>query len=266
MPLTRAEAIVLRDYSLAEADLIATLFTREFGKVRAVAKSARRIKNRFSGSLEPLSHIRIEFYERENRDLVYLNRCDLEETFFDLQADYGFQVACAFMVEIIDALLPDREANPKVFRLLLSILRARKEGVETIPILAYFNFWMLRLSGLLPDLEACAHCGTALSKRGGRLLFSEHKVYCQDCRGAGGASLSPECIALAQIFGKESVRQIQGRGAFTPAAYDKFNAILERLVVDAVEKPIKCLDLLHEWKRSPRNLEGLTARSTPAQS
>jgi DNA repair protein RecO (recombination protein O) len=260
MPLTQAEAIVLRDYSLAEADLIATLFTREFGKIRAVAKSARRLKNRFSGSLEPLSHIRIEYYERENRDLVYLNRCDLEETFFDLQSDYGFQLACAYVAEIVDALLPDREASPKVFRLLLSILRARKEGVEAIPLLAYFNFWMLRLSGLLPVMDACAHCGTTLSKQGGRLLLPEHKVFCRECRGSGGASLTPDCIGLAQAFAREPIRQIHGRGTFTPAAFDSFNALLERMVVAAVDKPIKCIDLLHAWRRSPGNSPGSIAR------
>jgi DNA repair protein RecO (recombination protein O) len=266
MPLTQAEAIVLRDYSLAEADLIATLFTLEFGKIRAVAKAARRLRNKFSGNLEPLSHIRIEFYERENRDLVYLNRCDLEETFFDLQADYGFQLSCAYMVEIIDALVPDREPSPKVFRLLLSILRARKEGVETIPLLAYFNFWMLRLSGLLPVLDTCVHCGTALDKGGGRLILMEHKVYCQNCKSSGGTSLTPDCIALAQTFAKESIRQVLGRGTFTSSAFDRLNAILERLVVAAVDKPIKCIDLLHEWTRSPGNLSSLTAKPIPAHS
>ncbi|MBZ5534358.1 MAG: DNA repair protein RecO [Acidobacteriia bacterium] len=266
MPLTQAEAIVLRDYSLAEADLIATLFTLEFGKIRAVAKAARRLKNRFSGNLEPLSHIRIEFYERENRDLVYLNRCDLEETFFDLQADYGFQVACAYMVEIIDALVPDREASPRVFRLLLSILRARKEAAESIPLLAYFNFWMLRLSGLLPVLDTCVHCGTPLGNGGGRLILAEHKVYCQNCKRSGGASLTADCIIMAQTFARESIRQVLERGTFTLSVFERFNAILERLVVAAVDKPIKCIDLLHELRRSPGNLPGSAAKHIPAHS
>ena len=231
-----------------------------------MAKSARRLKNRFSGNLEPLSHLRIEFYERENRDLVYLNRCDLEETFFDLQADYGFQVACAYVVEIIDAFLPDREANPKVFRLLLSILQSRREGVGIIPLLAYFNFWMLRLSGLLPVLDVCVQCGTPLSQQGGRLLLSEHKVFCPDCRSSGGAVLTPDCIALAQIFARESIRQILGRRIFALASFDKFNSILERLVVAAVEKPIKSIDLLHDLRRSAVNSPDATASNIPVPS
>jgi DNA repair protein RecO (recombination protein O) len=248
MPLTSAEAIVLRGYSLAEADLIATLFTREFGKIRAVAKSARRLKSRFSGTLEPLSHIRIDFYERENRELVYLNRCDLEETFFDLQADYGFQVAGAYMVEITDALLPDREANPKVFRLLLSILQGRKQGVVTTALLAYFNYWMLRLSGFLPVLDTCARCGALLGSRGGRLALSEHKIYCQDCKSAGGTTLASDSIALAQTFARESIHQIRERGV-SPGTFDRLNAVLEQLMLGAVEKPIKSIGLLHDLRR-----------------
>jgi DNA repair protein RecO (recombination protein O) len=248
MPLYRAEAIVLRGYSLAEADLITTLFTREFGKIRAVAKAARRLKNRFSGTLEPLSHIRVDFYERENRELVYLNRCDLEETFFDLQADYGFQVAGAYMVEIIDALLPDREVNPKVFRLLLSVLRERKRGIATIALLAYFNYWMLKLSGFLPVLDVCSRCGALLGTRGARLALSEHKVYCQDCKTSGGTAVPPACISLAQFFARESVHRVQERGV-SPETFDKLNAVLERLTLAAVEKPIKSISLLHDLRR-----------------
>ena len=83
MPLRETEAIVLRTYRLGEADKIASLFTRQLGRLRAVAKGAFRPKSRFGGALEPLSYLRVQLFERENRDLLPLNSVELVESFFE---------------------------------------------------------------------------------------------------------------------------------------------------------------------------------------
>ena len=93
MPLRETEAIVLRTYRLGEADKIVSLFTRQFGRLRAAAGGAQRTKSRYGGTLEPLSYIRLWLFERENRDLLRLNSAELLESFFDMQKDYRRQVA-----------------------------------------------------------------------------------------------------------------------------------------------------------------------------
>src|SRR5205814_1680794 len=108
MPLRETEAIVLRTYRLGEADKIVSLFTRQFGRLRAAATGAQRPKSRYGGTLEPLSYVRLWLFERENRDLLRLNSAELVESFFDMQKDYRAQVAAQYLAEVSERLLPDR--------------------------------------------------------------------------------------------------------------------------------------------------------------
>ncbi len=130
MPLRETEAIVLRTYRLGEADKIASLFTRQMGRLRAVARGALRPKGRYGGVLEPLSYVRAEIFDRENRDLLHLNAVELIESFFSMQKDYRVQLAAQFLAEVGERLLPEREANERTFRLLLAVLRALKTSGE----------------------------------------------------------------------------------------------------------------------------------------
>src|SRR5215472_9403724 len=159
MPLVETEAIVLRTYRLGEADKIVSLFTRQLGRVRAVASGAQRTKSRYGGTLESPGYVRLWFYERENRDLARLNSAEIIESFFDMQKDYPSHLAAQYVVEVCEHLLPEREVNERVFRLLLVVMRSLKRFREVDRPLVYFNYWMLRLGGFLPDLTACGECG-----------------------------------------------------------------------------------------------------------
>ena len=100
MPLRESEAVVLRTHRLGEADKIVSLFTRQWGRLRAVAAGAQRPKSRYGGTLEPLSYVRLWLFERENRDLLRLNSAELLESFFDMQKDYRLQVAAQYVSEV----------------------------------------------------------------------------------------------------------------------------------------------------------------------
>jgi len=189
MALRETEALVLRTYRLGEADKIASLFTRHLGRLRAVATGAQRTKSRFGGTLEPLSHVRIWVFERENRDLLRLNSVELVESFFDMQKDYRLQVAAQYIAEVAERLLPEREVNERAFRLLLAVLRALKRSGEINRSLLYFNFWMLRLGGVLPDLERCEACGCVLAAGGGYYGPGAEGLRCAACRAAGDNQL-----------------------------------------------------------------------------
>jgi len=186
MPLRETEAIVLRTYRLGEADKIAALFTRQLGRLRAVATGAQRTKGRYGGLLEPLSYLRIWIFERENRDLLRLNSAELLESFFEMQKDYRVQVAAQYVSEVTERMVPEREVNDRVFRLLLAVLRGVKRSSEVNRPLLYFNYWMLRLGGVLPDLGRCASCGRALGAEGGFYGPGAEGLWCAECRSSGG--------------------------------------------------------------------------------
>src|SRR5437764_15205779 len=109
MPLHQSDSIIFKTYPLGEADRIVVFFSRDFGKFRGVANGARRMKNRFGASLEPLAHSRLMFFERENRDLVRIQSADLIDSPMDLFADYDRAVCAGRLVELVDRFLPERE-------------------------------------------------------------------------------------------------------------------------------------------------------------
>jgi len=198
MPLRETEAIVLRTYRLGEADKIASLFTRQLGRLRAVAQGALRTKGRYGGMLEPLSYLRIWIFERENRDLLRLNSVEIIESFFDMQKDYRVQLAAQYLAEVTDRLLPEREVNERVFRLLLAVLRALKHAGEVNRPLLYFDYWMVRLGGFLPDFDACASCGRALGGEGGYYSRGAESLVCGNCRLSGSTRISAAALAMVR--------------------------------------------------------------------
>jgi DNA repair protein RecO (recombination protein O) len=162
MPVKESEAIVLRTYPLREADLLVTLFTRVEGKVKGVARAAKKSKRRFGGALEPLTYVRAYWEDREGMELARLDSCDVLESPLAEQVDYPRAVALGYVAEVLDQVLPDREPNDALFRLALSVLGALKPGTIWLP-LTYFDLWVVRLSGLLPELGECSVCSDALN-------------------------------------------------------------------------------------------------------
>ena len=119
-----AEAIVLRTWPIREADQIVALFTREFGKLKGVAKSAAKSRRRFGGALEPMTHVRASFVEKPRQELVRLDYFEILRSPLSLAVDYTRLSALAFFAEVIDETQPDHDPNDAVFRLLLSVLEA----------------------------------------------------------------------------------------------------------------------------------------------
>src|SRR6267378_7097933 len=126
MALKESEAIVLRTYPLREADLLVTLFTRAEGKIRGVARSAKKSKRRFGGALEPMTYVRAFYDVRERQELARLDACEVLESPLATEVSYARAVALAHVAELLDEMLPDYEANDAIFRLTLSVLHELK--------------------------------------------------------------------------------------------------------------------------------------------
>lgn len=156
MPLRLANAFVLRTYPLKESDKIVSFFTREYGKCRGVARGARRPKSKFGSTLEPLTQVRVQFFEREGHDLANLDHCELIATMLGSPLDLATSTGIALMAEVADRMLPEREVNDAVYRLLdvvLTELRHAPPAGVWLP-LTYYLLWMVRLGGFLPNFAA----------------------------------------------------------------------------------------------------------------
>jgi DNA repair protein RecO (recombination protein O) len=233
MALRESEAIVLRTYPLREADLLVTLFTRAEGKVHGVARSAKKSKRRFGGALEPLTYVRAFYDVRERQELSRLDACEVLESPLATEVTYARAVALAHVAELLDELLPDHEANDAIFRLTLSVLQALQQpnpqpsthpnnchsesrlqpGEESASVvdypqnlsiwmpITYFDLWLTRLVGFLPELTECIVCGRSLN--GSRAYFHAlaDGLMCPDDKRLASSEISGESRSLAaQMF------------------------------------------------------------------
>ena len=245
MPLRETEAIVLRTYRLGEADKIVSLFTRQMGRLRAVASGAQRTKTRYGGTLESLSYIRLWVFERENRDLLRVNATELLESFFDMQKDYRMQVAAQYLVEATERMLPEREVNERAFRLLVTVARAMKQLGEIDRPLVYFNYWLLLLAGFLPALDRCAHCGRELGDEFGYYGRGSEGLVCARCRSGAPNALAAAALSLARSARGQPIDQWMGSTVAADGAKE-VRRFLEELVEVHVEKKLVTRDLLEE--------------------
>jgi DNA repair protein RecO (recombination protein O) len=209
MALKESEAIVLRTYPLREADLLVTLFTRAEGKIRGVARSAKKSKRRFGGALEPLTWVRAYYEDRERQELTRLDSCEVLESPLATEVSYPRAVALAHVAELLDELLPEREANDDVFRLALSVL-AGLRGTDIWMPVTYFELWMTRLMGYLPELSECVVCGRTLN--GSRAFFHalSDGLMCGQDKRLASSEISPDSRALAAQMFRASVESIAG--------------------------------------------------------
>jgi DNA repair protein RecO (recombination protein O) len=219
MPLKQSEAIVLRTYPLREADLLVTLFTRAEGKIKGVAKSAKRSRKRFGGALEPLTCVRAYWQDRAGSDLSRLESCDVLLSPLSAPMDYPRLVALAHIAEMLDELLPGGEPNDGIFRLAWAVLQSLESGPIWLPI-AYFDLWMLRLMGFLPPLDQCIDCAAPLAGQPAFFHALRDGLTCQHHRRIASSEMSIESRSLAaRIFRSPVERLIEQQGAEpTPAA------------------------------------------------
>ena len=153
MPARSSESFILQTYPFSESDLIVSFFTRDQGKLRGVARRARRPKSSFGSALERLSHANVSYYQKENRELVSLNSCELVHSQFTLASNYEASVALDYLAEVTEQLLPPNETNERHFRLLIAVLDYLRAGGNPWTAVVYFALWSVRLAGLLPDLR-----------------------------------------------------------------------------------------------------------------
>jgi len=208
MPVQQSEAIVLGYTPLREADLVVTIFTRSDGKLRGVAKSALKSKKRFGGALEPLTVVTAH-WEARNHELMRLDSCEVLHSPLTDTVDYPRAVALGHVAESLNQLLPDHEANDAVFRLALATLQNLRAGKIWMP-LTYFDLWMTRLTGLLPEMHLCRKCGTTLNGSAAWFHPLSEGLMCKQHKRLASIEMSAESRSLAAEMLKAPITQFTG--------------------------------------------------------
>lgn len=150
MPLYTADALILRTYKLGEADRIVVFLTRDRGKKRGVAKGARRPRSRFAAALEPMTEVRLAYFEKERRELVGLNYAETVRSPLLLNTDAALGYV-GYFAELLDEWAQEADADDRLYRLGASMLDALSAGAPVEPLARYFEYWLLRLQGVYPE-------------------------------------------------------------------------------------------------------------------
>ena len=191
MALFETEALILRTYNLAEADKIVVCLSRSAGLIRGVAKGCRKLRNRFGAALEPFTLINLTYYEREHQELVSFRQVEILKSRFNLSSNAAVLTGFSYMGDLLIDFSPPHQANDNLFRMALACFEAVSEYPEDLEsVLRYFEVWLLKLEGFLPDLRACANCQKSLDGDTAVYLGTDLSLRCGQCNNGKAGAVS----------------------------------------------------------------------------
>ena len=195
----RDVGIALRTVKLGEADRIVTFVTQGHGKVRAVAKGVRKTKSRLGARVEPPTHVSLQLWE--GRELDVVTGADALDHFKPVRTDLDRFTRATALLEAVDAVVQERDADPRIYAMLLGALRVL--SAQEAPLLVPAFYWkLLAQQGVGPVVDVCAHCGEAADLVAFDVV--EGGALCRACRS--GVRVSPDAVHLLQrILGGELV-------------------------------------------------------------
>jgi DNA repair protein RecO (recombination protein O) len=245
MPVYEAEAIVLRQYSLSDSDRIIIFLTREYGKIRAAAKGVKKTKSRIAGYLEPLNHIRLEFYAREGHELGQVRQVELIHSYLGMSPSLKQIYAFSYFAEISSEIAQDNQANAPLFRLLLAVLESGENHAINQALVRYFEIWCLKLSGLFPNYGYCSNCGKCVKDEGFFAQLQAGQGWCNACAQGRGLKIGASGFSALTTMTTLSPEQYVTYPLSEDAAWD-IERLAGKLLDLHLEKRLKSYRILKE--------------------
>lgn len=243
MSAEKSLAIVLRVVEFSETSCVVTLFTRDFGKISALAKGARRPKSPFEAALDLLAVCRVVFLRKSSDALDLLTEAKLERRFRAAARDLARLYGGYYVVELLREMTDQHDPHPELFDAAQAVIEALDDSADVPAAILTFELDALRLLGHLPSFEACVGCGTEVDASG-RVAFGflAGGVLCGACRAGQRTvvSVSGPVLRTLQAFARE--------GSERPAEIDwrlsgELRAIMNRYLAHLLGRPPR----LHHW-------------------
>lgn len=253
MPLRKTRAIVIRTQNLGEADKIVTFYTPYLGKVRAVARGARKPRSRLGGRSELVNYGELVFFERPNKELHIINSFDTIETFSQLGDELTKSAYCFYIAELVGIVVSESGANPKTFQLLLNVLSAMGDVDAPELLIHAFALRLLALVGYRPELDRCVVCNNSMDKRHSQnrtyvyFIASLGGVACRQCsrRERGTIKLSQGSRAMMKSIQTANFANIS-RFRASEQNYREIRSVISAFIEYHFEKKIKSWELIDD--------------------
>lgn len=243
-------AIVLRHADWGEADRLITLYTREQGKLRAVAKGARKITSRKAGHLEPFTHVKLQL--ARGRSLFIVTQADTIEAYLPLRETLVMTGTASYIVELLDRFVYEEEgANPTLFRLLAETLKRLASGEDAWLAVRYYEMRLLDFLGFRPQLFECANCGREIKAADQFFSFSAGGVICPRCgRGLPNlTSITLDALKYLRHFQRSSyIESKQARP--TSDVQDEVEKLMQGYFTYLLERELNSPGFLRRVKES----------------
>ncbi len=240
MGLIETEGIVLKNHNLSEADKIVVLLTSKQGIIRGVAKGAKRLKSKFGGTLEPFTVIQIEYFQKDQRELVSIRGIDLVKSYFEKTTNPLFLQKFSYLAEILLEFMPLNDPNEKIYRMVKTCLETVSPEIKALEsIILYFEIWLLRLNGYLPDWNHCDLCKRKFEKNETAALSNSSHLICSACqKESSRKKISPQLRDIFYLVQTLSPHNFMVQDQFSTKEIKEISGHLKKLISNILGKEI----------------------------
>ncbi len=197
--IQKAEAVVLKTLNHGDTSKIITLYSREAGRLKVIAKGVRSPKSKAMGLFQPTRHIQVIYYAKATSELKLFKSGDLIDGFFGLEEDFDRLTLAQVMVELLDRSVEDQESHPRLFQLLIDGLsRLSNREIAPAETYWYFHAHLLQELGFRPHVGQCSVCHQALDE-GGSLGSGSSQLECVRCHQPSHESVFVSAVVLKTI-------------------------------------------------------------------
>lgn len=250
MGLQCTAAIILNHRDFGESDKIVTFFTSNLGKVKGIAKGAKRSRKRFANQLELFSLVQPILSGKNSSSLSRIEECDLIEPFASIREMPIKYAHAAYFSELVDLFVHEHDPSPELFKLLVWVFRNMEQGDPLDRLSIIFQLRLLRLIGYAPGVTACAVCNEW--KEGPfHYMFDYEKggIICPACLSIrGGNRVAPGTVKLLALAQKLPLGKVS-RLCFSTRALSEINPILEEFSQRLIGKEIKSFPFLIQARK-----------------
>lgn len=250
-PPLKTPAFVLHFLNYGESDRIVTFFTRDFGKIKGIAKGARRSKKRFSNAIEPFAYSLLFFSRRDEDSLAIIENSDVIGHYPAIRADLERTMTATYMIELVDRFTVEGKRSPAIFTLLEDFLDLLESGKGTDETARFFELRLVGLSGYEPVLDQCIICGTPLDEMG-VILFDAGRggIRCGNCdrNEEGCITVSPGTVKTL-LMGMRAEPGRIGRLALSENALRESSQVLRYFIRHLLGREPRSLQVLDEVRR-----------------
>lgn len=244
----RAESVVLRHSDWGEADRLLVLFTREAGKLRAVAKGVRKLRSRKAGHLEPFTHVKLML--ARGRDFWIVTQAETVNAFLPVRDDLVRTAYAAYVIELLDRFTYEEGENRPLFQLLVDTLERTATQPDPFNAVRYYEIRLLDLLGFRPQLNFCLGCESEIKPEDQYFDVMQGGVLCPRCgeRVPTAQPISMRALKYLRHFQRSTFREAD-RAELTPGVRREMESLLNHYLTYLLERRLNSPAFLHEVRR-----------------